>query len=72
MTRRWGLGATGKYPRGKVNKDDEGELTMAVARVGDVVRVEFGKPVAWLAMTPADAVGLAQLLIKHAGKNGLE
>jgi hypothetical protein len=68
--RRWGLG--GK-PQGKVDEDDnEGDVTMTVIRVGDFVRLEFGRRVAWIGMTPADAVGLAQLLIKCAGKNGLE
>ena len=60
------LGATGQFPQGKLDESDEGELTLAVTRVGDVVRIDFGKSVAWLAMSPEDAMGLASLLWKHA------
>ena len=60
------VGATGRYPQGKLNDTDEGELTMAITRDGDVIRIGFGKPVAWLAMSPEEAVGLAQLLMQHA------
>ena len=62
------LGQTGKYPDGSLGRTDEGELTMAVSvdTYGNV-RLDFGKPVAWMAMPPALAISLAQLLLKHAG-----
>ena len=46
------IGATEHYPQGKLDESDEGELTMAITREGDIVRIGFGKPVAWLAMFP--------------------
>jgi len=54
---RLGLGATGQYPSGTTGPDDEGELTAGVAadREHNRVVVNFGKPVAWVSMTKAEA-----------------
>ena len=60
------IGATGNYPRGKLDDTDEGELTMAVTRTNDVIYVDFGKSIEWFAMSPEEAIGLAQLLMQHA------
>jgi hypothetical protein len=62
------LGATGQFPRGKMNTDDEGELQFAVGSDPDKhkVIINFGKPVAWIGISPADAEQIAQSLIKHA------
>ena len=62
------MGATGQYPYGKLGKGDQGELTMAMAadhRQG-VIRMEFGKPVGWLALPAAHARQLAKLLVEKA------
>lgn len=70
MTKKPKLGATGKFPAGKLNKDDEGELQLAIGVTRDgLVRIDFGKPVAWLAMTKADAAKFAGLLMKHAARS---
>lgn len=61
------IGATGKFPLGKLDEADEGELLLAVSRVGDNVRIDFGKPVAWLAMPSEQAIGLARLIVMKAG-----
>lgn len=57
-----GIGPTGQFPRGKIEEQDEGELQYAVAAdpASGVVRIEFGKPVAWLALTPEQAEGLME------------
>ena len=62
------FGATGKYPDGSYGRHDEGELRFGVARdnYGNV-RIDFGKPVAWMAMKPELAIELARLLLRHAG-----
>ena len=60
------VGATGRYPQGKLDESDEGELTLAVTRTGDVIRIDFGKSIEWIAMSPEDAAGFAQLLMQHA------
>jgi hypothetical protein len=60
-------GATGEFPRGKVRADDEGGLrATAVVRDGSLF-IDFGKPVAWLALGVADVEALiAQLQDKLA------
>jgi hypothetical protein len=65
------LGATGDFPEGKLNADDEGGLKMAVGYDPEtkLTRVEFGKPVSWLALPEANALELAKLLIKHSGSS---
>lgn len=59
-------GATGEYPRGKFNADDEGGLAIGVARQDKTVIVNFGKPVAWLGLPKAEALAFADLIIQHA------
>lgn len=64
-----GLGATGNFPDGKISPNDKGEIQFAIAgdRERQLVHVDFGeKPIAFLSMTPAEAVGLAQVLIQKA------
>lgn len=61
------FGATGKFPDGKVaNRDDEGEIKFGISNNGSEVLLDFGKPVAWLGISPALARQLSSLLIKHA------
>ena len=45
-------GPTGRFPEGKQNAEDEGELRVAIATdvPNNVVRMDFGKPVKWLSM----------------------
>jgi hypothetical protein len=62
------LGATGAFPDGKLNRTDEGELRMAVSSVNGLVRIDFGKPTAWVAFPANQAKELAALLMIHAGK----
>lgn len=66
------LGATGNFPRGKLNEDDEGELRLSVGRKDGTVCIEFGKPVHWFGMPPTEAVQLAKLLLHHAKKAAKE
>lgn len=67
------LGATGKFPMPALSDDDEGELRMAVGfdKLSGLVRLEFGKPTAWLALPPADARALAMTILKHASPDGV-
>lgn len=62
------LGETGEFPYGKLDGSDEGELRMAIAAdpKHGVVRIEFGKPVAWLGLPTVHARGLAAMLIEKA------
>ena len=64
------LGPTGDFPEGKLGKDDEGGINMAIAANAKdgLVHVQFGGPVAWLAIPPAMAIQLAVSLIGAATK----
>lgn len=60
------LGATGKFPEGKLTEDDEGEIHMGVIVKDNKVILAFGKPVAWVGMTRVQAINLADLLKRRA------
>jgi hypothetical protein len=66
------LGATGNFPHGKLNPTDEGELQMGMTSIRSkgVVRIDFGKPITWFALRPAEARAFAEMLIERA--NALE
>jgi hypothetical protein len=63
------LGATGRFPEGKLSDDDEGEIHFGIAhdKEGNV-HMDFGKPVRWVACTPDQAQDIADSLLKHARK----
>ena len=64
------LGATGEFPEGKLGEGDEGELQFAVGvHEGNIV-IDFGTPVAWVAMPPELARQVAELLLQHAKEAG--
>lgn len=67
MSRRF-PGATGKFPQGKMDDTDEGEIGIVITydKLNGVVRIDFGKPVAWLGLPPQGATELAHLLLKCA------
>lgn len=62
------LGATGNFPDGIDHPSDEGELRIAMAAdiVSNLVRIDFGKPVAWLALRKEDAEQIAHGLLLKA------
>jgi hypothetical protein len=60
------LGATGEFPRGKLNADDEGALNCSITHGAGVVRIDFGKEIAWLAMDPGLAINFASAIMVHA------
>ena len=62
------LGATGQFPRGKIDRLDEGQIKFAIAAdtTTKTVLVNFGKPVVWLGMTADEAIDVAQSIINKA------
>lgn len=64
--KKLGLGATGNYPAGKLNDNDQGGLTGAITVEGDRIILNFGKSVTWVAMTKQEAIVLGNLLIERA------
>lgn len=68
LEQKLGLGATGRFPDGKLNEHDEGEIAFAVAAdpIHKKILIDFGKPVAFLGMNPEQAIQLGQMLIDKA------
>jgi hypothetical protein len=68
------LGATDNFPQGSLNEEDEGELKLGVAfdKIDGIVKLVFGKPVAWLGLPPAEAVQLGKMLMTSAGAKKIE
>ncbi len=68
------LGPTGKFPEGKINKDDQGEIKLKVGTIVDPntketkVMVDFGRQVARFAMTANQAMEFAKTIRKKAKK----
>lgn len=68
------FGATGTFPQGVLNDDDEGELKIGIGfdKKDGLVHLEFGKPIAWTAFPPDAAVNFARSLLKAAGARKVE
>lgn len=58
------LGKTGEYPDGKLNKDDEGALNIGIMKKDNVIVLEFGTQVHWLALPPDQARLFAETIIQ--------
>lgn len=58
------LGATGKFPHGKIDRLDEGQIKFAIAadHATNTVLVSFGKAIVWIGMTADEAIKLANTL----------
>jgi len=65
---RCDLGATGKFPDGQLQDDDEGELRLGVIAHNGHVIINFGTPAAWLGLSKDDAMRLAEAIVKAAGQ----
>lgn len=58
-------GPTGEFPNGKLNEEDAGGLHVAIAADPEknVVHVQFGTTVRWVALPPEDAKHFGRLLM---------
>jgi len=66
------IGPTGKFPEGKFNEHDEGEIAIAVyPKKGNII-IDFNSPVHWIGMPPEQAVQLAETILKHVKKMAVE
>lgn len=61
-------GPTGKFPDGKINKDDRGEIKIQVGcdHVRGLVVIHFGSEVSWIAMSADDCDNFSKLLAEKA------
>ena len=66
------LGPSGKFPAGRVDRTDRGEIGIAVSAIRShkLVRVDFGTSLTWFAMGPDQARAFAAELTQRA--NDLE
>jgi hypothetical protein len=60
------LGATGRFPDGKLNAQDQGEIKIGVTVSDEKVVLAFGKPVEWIGFTREQAIQIGQTLIDRA------
>lgn len=60
------LGATGRFPGGKLTDQDEGEVQFRVGYLDGKIVLDFGQPVTWVGCSPEQAKDLARILLKHA------
>ena len=58
------IGATGRFPEGKLNEEDEGEIKMEIAIEKNAIVIKFGKTVSWVGFNPQQARNIAQSLMK--------
>lgn len=61
-------GPIGAYPDGMLTPKDEGSIQFAVGGKDGKVVIDFGSPVAWVGMTPQQAMDLAATIMSHARK----
>lgn len=62
------LGKTGRFPEGKKNEQDQGEIRFAIGISNDKVAINFGTQVVWVAMNPEQAEKVGRSLIENAQK----
>lgn len=60
------LGSTGRFPNGKLNNEDQGEIKIGVTISEEKVILAFGKPVEWIGFTREQAIQIGQTLIDRA------
>jgi len=65
------FGATGSFPQGKLNEDDEGAIQIGIAfdPTNQVVMIKFGTPVTWLGLPPEEAIQFANAILAKARKS---
>jgi hypothetical protein len=70
------LGATGNFPLGQINPEDQGEIAVGIAvdRTNQRIVMNLGpRPVKWVSMTTAEARAFGDALRKKATElDGLE
>jgi len=72
------IGPTGRFPHGKLDSTDDGELCVAVnhwvvvkkdgSRI-PMVKIDLGTPVTWIAMTADEARNFAKTVIEVADES---
>jgi len=58
------IGPTGRFPQGKFNEQDEGELAIGLAMHENKIVVSFGTPILWTVMDIDTAERFAVTILK--------
>lgn len=62
------LGATGKFPDGKIHPTDKGEIRLMIGHKDDKVFLAFGVPTEWVGFGKQQALDLANTIINHVAQ----
>jgi len=56
------------YSEGRIAPEDDGDIAFEVSSDAEkqIIKLDFGKEVVWVGMSPSDAIKLAQILIRQA------
>jgi hypothetical protein len=57
-----------KYPRGKLNNDDEGALLIRITAEDKTIIIDFGKTIKWIGLNKDDAIQFANCIINKANE----
>lgn len=60
----------GEFPNGRLNKDDQGAMAMAIIHENGAVVMRFPRNLNWIGFTPEQAIDIAESLVEHARKCG--
>lgn len=60
-----------KYPDGKLNEHDQGEIDIMIGMENGRVILSFPKPMVWIGMPPDMAANIGVALIQRAREAGL-
>lgn len=61
-----GLGATNKFPEGKIDEHDEGEIKIGITEKDGTVVLAFGKNINWIGFTKEQAKQIAFSLLSKS------
>lgn len=61
-------GPIGDYPEGMLTPKDEGSIQFAIGDKDGKVVLDFGAPIAWIGLTPQQAMDIAASLMSRARK----
>lgn len=56
------------YPRGKLNKNDEGAAVIKIFSEDKTVIIDFGKDIKWIGFDKDTAIKIAHALLEHANE----
>ena len=58
------LGATNKFPDGKINDDDDGQIAIGITLSNDKLIIHFGdKPIKWIGFSKEEAKDFAETIL---------